>query len=349
MEDSRKNFLTNYIISGVKFVKIDGERYKIVSPSLELKFLAEYVYEETVESLRFDNFMSQDQIKATLYRLDTWIDKDDEDLEILENFLEEQKVVLYQAAFDHKTQDKARVNIRRSKKAIFKALARKHSLAHTTLDYHATSIKHKFITALCMRDKDNKSVYTEESFWSSSSPLLEKAMDSLRLYSLAVEEFREIARSDPWRTIWGVGKEQCFGTPSSHWTDEQRTLVIFSKMYDNAHQSNECPSDEVFEDDDMFDGWMIVQKRKREEEQKKQQTDAVNTTDFGNAGEVFISAPTNADAKKIYDLNEATQRRTIKERAAVIEKRGKVQAANMPDTQRALVNQMAEQYRQQKH
>jgi hypothetical protein len=200
-----------------------------------------------------------------------------------------------------------------------------------------------------MRDKDNKSVYTEESFWSSSSPLLEKTMGSLGLYSLDVEEFREIARSDPWRTIWGVGKEQCFGTPSSQWTDEQRTLVIFSKMYDNAHQSNECPSDEVFEDDDMFDGWMIVQKRKRDEEQKKQQTDAVNTTDFGSAGEVFITAPSNADAKKIYELNEATARRTIKERAAVIEKRGKVQAANMPDTQRELVSQAASQYKQHKH
>ena len=259
MEDSRKNFLTNYIISGVKFVKINGERYKIVSPSLELKFLAELVYKETVESLRFDNFMSDDQVKATLHRLDTWIDKDDEDLEILESLLEEQKVVLYKAAFDHKNQEKARTNIRRVKKSILKALSRKHSLSHTTLDYHATSIKNKFITALCMRDKDNKSVYTEESFWSSSSPLLEKTMGSLGLYSLDVVEFREIARSDPWRTIWGVGKEQCFGTPSSQWTDEQRTLVIFSKMYDNAHQSNECPSDEVFEDDDMFDGWMIVQ------------------------------------------------------------------------------------------
>ena len=146
----------------------------------------------------------------------------------------------------------------------------------------------------------------------------------------------------------GFGKENCFGVSSSQWTDDQRTLVIFSKMYENAQQSLDCPSDEVFEDDDMFDGWMIDQRRKREEEMKKKQTDAVNTTNYGNAGEVFIMAKNEDDANKIYDLNETSERRVLKERAAVVTRKGRVDASEMPDTQRQLTRQAAAQYKSKK-
>ena len=349
MEVSRNNFLTSQIISGLRFVKIGGERYKIVPPSLEVKLLAEYIYQETVESLRFDNFMTKGQVKTLLRRLDTWIDKDEEELKKLETWLEDQKLVLYKAFFDVKIQEKARVNIKRAKSAILKALSRKHSLDHTTLDYHGLVTKTKFITALCLRDKNNKSVYTEESFWNSDSNLLEKAVACLESESISIEEFRELARTDPWRTIWSTGKEQCFGVPSSQWTDEQRHLVIFSKMYDNARQSLECPSDEVFEDDDMFDGWMIEQRRKQEEDRKKKEADVVSKTDFGNAGEVFIMAPTQADAQKVYDLNEKNERMAVKERQQYIDKRGKVQAGQLPDTKRDIVTQMASEHKKNKY
>ena len=345
MEAARKSFLTNQIISGIKFVKIEGERYKIIPPSLEVKLLAEYVYKETVESLRFDNFMSNAQVKSILNRLQKWSEKDNGELEKLEKWLEDQKVVLYRAAFDTKSQEKARANIERAKKAIHKALSRKHFLDHTMLEHHALITKYKFIIALCLRDKDNNSLYSEESFWTSDSNLLEQAVNALEQESISIEEFRSIARSDPWKTIWGAGKEHCFGVSSSEWTDDQRTLVIFSKMYENAQQSMECPSDEVFEDDDMFDGWMIDQRRKREEEMKKKQTDAVNLTNYGNAGEVFIMADSADDAGKIYDLNETNQRMTIKERTKMIERRGRVEAHELPDTQRQLTRQAASQYK----
>ena len=47
MDEDRKNFLVAQIMSGFKFFDIDGERYKVLSPSSEIKLLGEYVYRET--------------------------------------------------------------------------------------------------------------------------------------------------------------------------------------------------------------------------------------------------------------------------------------------------------------
>ena len=37
-------------------------------------------------------------------------------------------------------------------------------------------------------------------------------------------------------------------------------------MYDNIQESLDYPSEDVVEDDDMLDGWLIIQKQKRDKE-----------------------------------------------------------------------------------
>ena len=134
------------------------------------------------------------------------------------------------------------------------------------------------------------------------------------------------------------------GLPAADWTDDQKMLITFAKMYDNAYQSMECPSDEVFEDDDMFDGWMIDQRRTREKEQKQKELDSTkNIPD--SAQEVFIFAPTREDAAKVYDLNDTAGRMKIKQRNDMIEKLGSVEAKDLPDTKMELRNQQREEYK----
>ena len=115
-------------------------------------------------------------------------------------------------------------------------------------------------------------------------------------------------------------------------------------MYDNAYQSMDCPSDEVFENDDMFDGWLIDQRRKRETDQKQKQVDTLNKIP-DSAQEVFVFAPTKEDAEKVYNLNDATARNKIKQRQQTIERLGEVEAQHLPDTQMELRNQQMEEYK----
>ena len=61
MDEGRRNFLAYQIISGIKFITIDNVRYKLIAPSKELKLFAEHIYQDTIESLRFDNFITKEK------------------------------------------------------------------------------------------------------------------------------------------------------------------------------------------------------------------------------------------------------------------------------------------------
>ena len=59
-------------------------------------------------------------------------------------------------------------------------------------------------------------------------------------------------------------------------------------MYDNIQEAAETPSEDVINDDDVLDGWFIVQRKKREVESA--QNDFENSTKnerIKGAGEVF--------------------------------------------------------------
>ena len=264
VDEGRLNFLTYQIVSGIKFITINSVRYKLIAPSKELKLLAEHVYQDTMQALRFDSLITKEKSKMFLLRLGIWSPNDDESLKRLETHLDDKKVTLYRALYDTDRQKSIRKMIKGAKKSVNKAYGRKHSLDYMTLDYHAFLTKRKFLVGMCLRDPQDKPVYDEHDFEHSNSTVLEKVIEYLDTHLINIDEYRELARNDPWRSIWNVGKEAAMGLPVTDWTDDQKMLVTFAKMYDNAYQSMDCPSDEVFADDDMFDGWMINQRRTRE-------------------------------------------------------------------------------------
>ena len=277
-----------------------------------------------MQALRFDNLITKEKSKMFLLGLGIWGPNDDVSLKKLEKYLDDKKVALYRALYDADRKKSIRKMIKGAKKSVNNAYGRKHSLDYMTLDYHAFLTKRKFLVGMCLRDPQDKPVYDEHDFEHSSSTVLERVIEYLDTNLINIEEYRELARNDPWRSIWNV------------------------EMYDNAYQSMECPSDEVFEDDDIFDGWMINQRRTREKEQKQKELDTTkNIPD--KAQEVFVFAPTREDADQVYDLNDATGRMKIKQRTEMIERLGSVEAKDLPDTQMELRNQQMEEYKNKMH
>ena len=335
MDEGRRNFLTYQIISGIKIISIDDIKYRLIAPSKEIRFLAEHIYQETVQSLRFDNLITKEKSKLFLIGLGIWGDAHSEDLEKLEKHIEDKKISLYKSLYNSDRQKRLRKTLKIAKRSLNNALAKKHSLDYMTLDYHAHLTKNKFITAMCLLDNKGNHVYDEESFWHADSTVLEKVINFLDHDIISIEEFRELVRNDPWRTLWNLGKESCIGVPPVEWTDDQKTLVTFAKMYDNAYQSMECPPDKVIEDDDMFDGWLLTQKRDREKGKNTQHVDKMKGIS-DKAQEVFVFAPNREDADKIYDLNDEHGRTKIQQRERFIDQQGHVQAADLPDTKMEL-------------
>jgi hypothetical protein len=118
-------------------------------------------------------------------------------------------------------------------------------------------------------------------------------------------------------------------------------------MYDSAYQHPECPPDTVFEDDDMFDGWMIKQRRENEKNKNKNRTEKMlEGRKLDKAGEVFIMANSQEEAEQIYGLNDNNARHIIKERNQVIlQSTEQIVDAALPDVQRNIILQTNQQFK----
>ena len=128
MEQDTKNLVVAQILSGFKFFDVDGQRYKIISPSSEIKLLGEYVYRDTMQSEKFEDLITRDKAKMILNELDIWKPKDDRDLKDLEKYSDDLKIQLYQSTFKSNTQNDIRKRLKRTAKIIDKAMLKKHSL-----------------------------------------------------------------------------------------------------------------------------------------------------------------------------------------------------------------------------
>ena len=346
MDQGRKNLIVAQLMSGIKFFDIDGQRYKVISPSSEIKLLGEYVYQETLQSVKYDDLITRDKAQMLLNTLDIWRPKDDKDFEDLEKYRDDLKVQLYQALFKSETQKDIRKKLKRTDRILEKAIIKKNSLEHATVEYHAFLTQRQFITALCILDENNQNIYKEKDFWLSDPYIFNNIINKMDQESVPVVEMREIARTEPWRSSWSMGKEKVFGISVKDFNDDQKTIVSLSKMYDNAYESMECPPDDVFADDDMFDGWMIYQRRKREKERKQQDLDRVAGKNAGNAGELFIVAESEQDVDRIQSLNDAGTRRQLQQKFNYIKSQdGTVKEKDLPDVKMDLRRQAAEQFK----
>ena len=147
-----------------------------------------------------------------------------------------------------------------------------------------------------------------------------------------------------WRSYWTSAKNgaSLFVGSVSEWSDDQRVLASMSRMYDNVYEHPECPSDQVIDDDDMLDGWMILQRRLVDVQKKKTAVDALHPK-LKNAQEVFIMADDSQEAQEIKSFNTQETLNTINQRSDFINARGSVSSIELPDVQMDLRNKMAEQ------
>ena len=109
----------------------------------------------------------------------------------------------------------------------------------------------------------------------------------------------------------------------------------------------ESPSEEVIQDDDLLDGWLIIQKRKRERDKLEKEVDKKLGKNKG-AQEVYVMADNADHAEKINSLNNPMAKRIKNSRNNAIDKHGSVAEQDLPDAKRRMRMQAVNQQRQRR-
>jgi hypothetical protein len=279
---------------------------------------AEYIYAQAQKDNRFSEWLSKPRALRYLVQRKLCSFNEDEDIKTLEKTIEYKKVGLYLSHFQNKEFAK---QLRRELAILKKNYTKKKNIRHWlddyTLDGFADNAKNHYIFYRIISDEEGNAIW--DSFEDVHIPLLEAIVGEYWRVHPTEIEYKEIARTEPWNSLWSINKLANFRVIGN----SQRNLVLYTHMYENAYKHPDCPSEKVITDTDMFEGWMIHVRRKQDDERKQNTKEHIDAK-HPNAGEIYIPVQTNEEAIEVDSFNNASGRILKKKRGKFIEQQGQV-------------------------
>ena len=291
----------------------------IYEPTKEILEESFDVYDQAYKDAYFDGVYLKSELLPILVENELWSPLDDREADKIEKQIEEHKIKAFE--FYYKTRDLANIKmvLRVLEKDLLKYKSKKHTLDHISCEGVASFARSIWIISKTVYNVD-KTPYE----WSRHS--ISSLMDYYNSNQISSTQFRSVARTEPWRSMWTIGKKQgnAFGKSASELTKDQISLSSYSCMYDNVYENSDAPDEKVIEDDDCLDGWFIHQRREYDKQKKKRQTeDMIKNPKIANSQEIFLMANDQEEANKIFDVNHPAVRGIIKDRQNTIQGAGK--------------------------
>jgi hypothetical protein len=295
MTDKEKLALIYRIVSGYTIIG----NYIIDTPPDSLMNESLSVRAESIYKYRFEELLTEEDVERLLIRQKMWTPQDTANLAELDKSLDNCKLELYNNyGMPNTVLQKIRNQITMIKNKRNEQLNKKHFFDRFTLEGLGDKIAEMYVF--------NKTVLNKQYEPANINPVsLSKLISKYRALWPTNPNLRLVARTEPWRSYWGTDTN-CFRILG----DEQKVLILFSKMYDSVYEHSDRPVDNIINDDDMLDGWFLHMKKKNEEI-RNENTKQLITQKHPKAGEIFLMVNNEEEAKEVEKLNE-TRAKIIK-------------------------------------
>ena len=342
MKQHEREFFISCIRSGKFPIKTDNIKLYIIPPTFDQVMESCEIYNEVYEKAFSEEMMCEDDMDNWMREHGIWSEEDDAKVKGLREDIDRLKTEIYNARYDDKLRETIRLYIRAGERQLVEQLHLKNQYYNNTCEGVATTEKTSWLIK-------STTMYNNEQydFGDISLPyVISQWQESV----LNEKSIRELARSEPWRSIWIIhhkGQINLFQNPENYdYTINQKNLIVWSQMYDNIHESLDCPSKDVIEDDDMLDGWFIIQAKKREKTTVENEFDkSVKSDKIKKSGEVFVMAKSGKHASKINSMNSEGSKADKTQRMAVIKQQGSATQDQFADVRRDIGNKRASMYK----
>lgn len=318
MKQHEREFFIATIRSGKTFLK-DG--LIVISPTIDQLVQSCQKYNEAYEEALNDGLMTEEEMSSWMKEQYIWTSFHENRLEDIKKKIENFKVEIYEARQDPKLAKRIRLSIRESEDILSAELMQKNYNYQNTCEGFASTEK----TAWLIENL----TFKNNELYDFSDISLQTVIEQWYMSFLSDNKCRDLARNEPWKSLWIIREKselQLFANAGiTELNHNQKNLIVWSQMYDNIQESLDCPSKEVIEDDDMLDGWFIIQNRKREKEKlEKDFENSTKNAKIKGSSEVFIMAKNPEKAKNIQNMNSATAQAIINQRTKTIDSKGSV-------------------------
>jgi len=331
---SKREELIYKIMTAETTISVRDEVYILRSATPYVRLQSLRIFNEILRKRRFEDWLTDQECLYIAVSNELCSKDIDENLKKIEKEIENTKVRLFTSLFVPDVHRETKVRLAAIKEKQLEMQRNRHMFDHMTLEGFANMIKKQYLVSETLYYAESN-----ERVWDNvdaiDMSMLERVVSEEFYQSVGIDEIRELARTDPWRNYWNINKSNPFGGSCTiELTDEQRTLILFSKMYDSAYDHQNCPPDDIINDDDLFDGWMISERRKGEKDKMSHQFDermSKQNSKMQNADEVFLVAKTKEDAQRINGMNDTRGKIIKAQRNNVIKHKGRATDSNFQD------------------
>ena len=334
--DSKKEMKLAQLMSGKIGCDVFDDILFIGPPSPMDRLNGLLLYSSVYRDAELMGVFDDVQVKEMLIDAHLWSEAEETELNSVGLKSEALKVEMYtrHTSFQSARLEQARHLLQKLEKNADALFARRHYYDSYTCNGLATSAYIEYVII------NNVFTYRGEHIdvYERGDTYVRELLNECCKHKLIDKEIRELSKYDGWRIIWVAGKAEgkVFGIPSVEMTDEQRSIINWSRFYDNVNEHPEKPDKVVIDDDDLLDGWLIIENKKSEDKTKG--GDNKLSKKMGGAQEVFIPAETIEDARRIDALNEGEAAILKRQRLNMLHKQGVVQEQHMPDSKIAIVS-----------
>lgn len=342
MKQHERELFIYSIRTGKIFIEYNDLELVIVPSTFEQSLRASKLYQKVYEQAYADDIMTEDETLEWMIQKQLWTHEDDEKIKGLEKDIERLKVEIYNARNNDQLKERIRLYIRAGEKQLQEKLQEKNQYFNNTCEGIASVEK----TSYLIKNTTylNKELYSFDDI--SMSYVLMEWQNSF----ISEKQCRELARTEPWKSLWAIRKsakvELFENEKNTDLTYNQKNLVIWSQMYDGIQESLDCPTNDVINDDDMLDGWFIIQGKKRDKERaEKEFEDNVKSDKIKNASEVYMVANNKKDKDRIDSMNSVHGQTVKNQRMALIKRKGAVGQHEFADEQLRIQTQSTDMYK----
>ena len=337
MESYKRDYFIARIRAGYVPVKIGENRFKIISPNPDIVLESQELYMESYQEAIEDEMFSEEELISFFIKQGLWSEKSETEYQkTVPDHIEYWKKELYRSALKAETRKKVRKYLNAAKEEYENLSSTRHQYDYVTVEGYANYIRSMFLISECTLLNDKPVDWDEHN--------LILVMTQYHNELLKPDDIRLLARTSPWINLWPILKSN--GTVFTELNVEQQSLITWSNMYDRIYESPDCPSEEVINDDDMLDGWLLIQREKREKERQQDELkDSINPK-IANAEEIFIPAQTPEDAKKVDILNTNQSTMIKKKRLKQLKDKGVMKQQDFHDMQQKIRTQARQAHSQ---
>lgn len=270
--------------------------------------IAESIYADIID--RLDDCISTEDVNYWMSddNIGLWSAQQESALEGFYDDVEKLKIKMIDARFQGDTKEKTRKMLRVAESEIARLEGIKNQYRYLTREGIAIHFKIQYLVGASLKKRSGSYVFKND-FWARRiHPLIKYATTQFLDTRLSEWEIRQLARTEPWLSIWNGAElsNGIFDYAAHELTDEQKSLIMWTRAYENARGAPEMGED-IIMDDDMFDGWMIKISKERKNSQSSSWIDSKMLSDkIRNSEHVFIIGETREDIERIENANTAS-------------------------------------------